>query len=235
MIGDKGILIDEIHDNRDIQIETKFTTSKTMSTEEAAAATAGGAGGAAAGASGAADGSDGADGAATARSSQQPAAETAAAELSAEQEDQSELSGDCVQPHTAADDKQKGQPRGRPRRGFASNRRTRGFADVANYISEGEAVIAANSMRHVGHTHMDTDFQVIAGNYRLNALASAHADVLIRPSILRSQKCVFRECGMCGHDHARKQCGRCMAIRYCSQSCQVQHWPVHRTSCVREN
>eukprot|EP01126_Amoeba_proteus_P000293 TRINITY_DN10094_c0_g3_i1.p1 TRINITY_DN10094_c0_g3~~TRINITY_DN10094_c0_g3_i1.p1 ORF type:complete len:306 (-),score=31.15 TRINITY_DN10094_c0_g3_i1:51-857(-) len=30
------------------------------------------------------------------------------------------------------------------------------------------------------------------------------------------------------------RCGRCKEARYCDQSCQRQHWPVHKLSCVSQ-
>lgn len=32
-----------------------------------------------------------------------------------------------------------------------------------------------------------------------------------------------------------KRCSRCRTARYCSSNCQMQHWPVHKKSCVDSN
>jgi hypothetical protein len=35
------------------------------------------------------------------------------------------------------------------------------------------------------------------------------------------------ECGVA----ATQTCARCMNVRYCSRTCQVNHWPRHKTVC----
>ncbi|KAL6060108.1 putative Ankyrin repeat and MYND domain-containing protein 1 [Balamuthia mandrillaris] len=45
------------------------------------------------------------------------------------------------------------------------------------------------------------------------------------------------ECGLCGADSkpdgtSLLKCGRCKSMLYCSKSCQVAHWPTHKTRCA---
>jgi hypothetical protein len=100
-------------------------------------------------------------------------------------------------------------------------------AAAAAAIAVGAATIAVGNT----HTRMDTHWP---GHTHTRMDATADVRRLQKFRYLESLA-RRSECGMCGHDPARKKCGRCMAIRYCSKSCQVQHWPVHKTSCVREN
>ncbi|KAG2378656.1 hypothetical protein C9374_008295 [Naegleria lovaniensis] len=37
-------------------------------------------------------------------------------------------------------------------------------------------------------------------------------------------------CAQCGKE-AKKRCGACHEVRYCSKHCQIKHWPVHKQNC----
>jgi len=40
-----------------------------------------------------------------------------------------------------------------------------------------------------------------------------------------------KECKVCGVVGARKKCGKCMNVVYCSRECQVTDWREHKTAC----
>jgi ankyrin repeat protein len=63
-------------------------------------------------------------------------------------------------------------------------------------------------------------------------------------SHVRADLCAFaathtelKQCLLChlpstidGKRH--RKCGRCKAVYYCSKECHVQHWPIHKASCI---
>ena len=42
-------------------------------------------------------------------------------------------------------------------------------------------------------------------------------------------------CKVCGKVGARKKCGKCLAVVYCSRECQIKDWREHKTSCGSAN
>ncbi|KAH8046425.1 hypothetical protein JL721_12401 [Aureococcus anophagefferens] len=38
-------------------------------------------------------------------------------------------------------------------------------------------------------------------------------------------------CARCGKGPARKRCGKCRKVHYCSQLCQMGHWATHKHAC----
>jgi MYND finger len=42
---------------------------------------------------------------------------------------------------------------------------------------------------------------------------------------------VGKKCKVCGEHGARKKCGKCMNVVYCSRECQVADWREHKASC----
>lgn len=40
-------------------------------------------------------------------------------------------------------------------------------------------------------------------------------------------------CESCGQVGAKKKCGRCRCVYYCSRECQVEHWKMHKHVCAK--
>jgi len=38
-------------------------------------------------------------------------------------------------------------------------------------------------------------------------------------------------CAQC-RNPAKKKCGRCNSVAYCSKECQIAHWPLHKDDCA---
>lgn len=46
----------------------------------------------------------------------------------------------------------------------------------------------------------------------------------------------LRRCALCARVDVRlRRCKRCQSVWYCSDSCQKEHWPAHRQTCVDSN
>ena len=39
-----------------------------------------------------------------------------------------------------------------------------------------------------------------------------------------------KRCAWC-NEPARRKCGKCVSVRYCTRDCQKAHWPLHKSQC----
>jgi tetratricopeptide (TPR) repeat protein len=89
----------------------------------------------------------------------------------------------------------------------------------------------------LGRTHPSTagilrslaDQATIAGRPRQAAALTERAAVA-------AVAATHQPCGWCGKMdvHASKKCGRCQAVWYCNEECQLQAWPEHKTHCHKK-
>jgi hypothetical protein len=60
-----------------------------------------------------------------------------------------------------------------------------------------------------------------------SSLPSGFLGVSSAPAVVPQKQC--DSCGTAGT--AFKKCSRCKMVKYCSETCQRAHWPVHKSRC----
>jgi tetratricopeptide (TPR) repeat protein len=89
----------------------------------------------------------------------------------------------------------------------------------------------------LGRTHPDTagilrrlaGLATIAGRPR-------QAAALTERATIAAVAATHQPCGWCGKMdvHASKKCGKCQAVWYCNEECQLQAWPEHKKHCHKK-
>lgn len=108
----------------------------------------------------------------------------------------------------------------------------RARADVCQRLPDGSTALMAAAIHNRLDTvralvrHANADSQTRNKNGLVLVAVDAHPDGAALAAWLRRHRCA---CGM----HARKTCGRCRAVKYCSAMCQRIDWTAgHRATCV---